>query len=94
MKIDRKEFENLRVEIYAIFQTVGILQCVLPFKYLCDYDNYSCVMCGMRRAIDYILQLDFRNAYNSNPLILVLVSVSLFMLIDTALIVFRRVKKH
>lgn len=92
MKIERKEFENIRIEIYIIFQVTGILQCILPLKYLCDYNEYSCIMCEMRHAIDYVLQLDFRNAYKSNPLIFLIIAIGILMIIDTSFIVFKRIR--
>ena len=67
--IDKKEkkriFENSRIISYFVIIFAGILQCTLPFTYFCDSGEYSCLLCGMRHAIDYILQFDFYNAYKN-----------------------------
>lgn len=72
--IDRKEklllFEKARLTFYAVLVAAGIIVCKLPFQYLCDYEGYSCIFCGMRHAVDYIVAFDFKNAVASNPLIL------------------------
>lgn len=90
MKIERKEFENIRIELYGAFQAAGILQCLLPLKYVCDYDEYHCAMCGMRHAIDHILRFDFYNAYKSNPFVYLFMMLGLFMVVDTTVILIRR----
>lgn len=96
--IDKKEkkriFENSRIISYFVIIFAGILQCTLPFTYFCDSGEYSCLLCGMRHAIDYILQFDFYNAYKSNPLIIVIIAIGLLMIVDTVIIVFNRIKKH
>ena len=72
--IDREEklllFKKARLTFYTVLVVAGIIVCKLPFQYLCDYEGYSCIFCGMRHAVDYLLALDFKNAIASNPLIL------------------------
>ncbi len=93
--IDKKEkkriFENSRIISYFVIIFAGVLQCILPFTYFCNSGEYSCLLCGMRHAIDYILQFDFFNAYKSNKLIIVLILIACFMILDTAIIVFNRI---
>ena len=94
--ISKKEkkiaFENSRVASYFVIFLAGILQCKLPFTYVCDREEFSCLFCGMRQAIDYILNFNFFSAYKSNRLIVVIILIACFMIIDTIIIVFKRIK--
>ena len=89
----KKVCENVRVIVYFTLLFVGLLQCHLPFTYKCDTGLYTCPFCGMRHAIDYILNLQFKNAYNSNPLSILLLLFGVFMCIDTIIIIFKRIVK-
>ena len=88
--LEKKEkrilFENARLIFYAVLLVAGVLVCNLPFRFLCDYEGYSCVFCGMRHAIDYLLEWDFGNAVKSNPLICSVVVV----VVDTCWILSKR----
>lgn len=86
MIISKRQFENIRITIYVVFFVTGILQCVLPMKYLCDNENVSCFLCGMRHAVDYLLAFEIKKAYVSNPLIL----SGFLILIDTFFIFIKR----
>lgn len=96
MKIEdykRIAFENVRIIIYVVVIVNGLfIQYIAPFHYLCDYDGYSCFMCGMRYAVDEVLKGNFSNAYQSNPIIVVLIVFLLFSLGDTIYILCKRLK--
>lgn len=83
--------ENVRITIYVVIIVNGLfIQYIAPFHYLCDYDGYSCLMCGMRYAVDEVLKGNFSNAYQSNPIIIVLIVFLLFSLGDTINIIYKR----
>lgn len=66
-------FENVRMILYAVVIINGLfIQYIAPFHYLCDYDNYSCIMCGMRYAVDEMMKGHIFDAYQSNHFIIVL----------------------
>lgn len=73
-------FENARLTFYSVLVVAGVIACKLPFQYLCDYEGYSCIFCGMRQAVDYVLAADFQNAVLSNPLVLCIGVVAADML--------------
>lgn len=89
----RIAFENVRIIIYVVVIVNGLfIQYIAPFHYLCDYDGYSCLMCGMRYAVDEVLKGNFFNAYQSNPLIVALLILLLFFVGDTIYILCKRLK--
>lgn len=92
--INRKiAFENVRLTIYCVVLANGLfIQYFAPFNYLCDKNNVTCAMCGMRKAIDCILKLDFVSAYQSNPYIIILIVVFLVIVIDTICIFYNRIR--
>ena len=47
----------------------------------------SCPMCGMRKAVDCILNLEFYKAYQSNPYIIALLLTLFIMFIDSFFII-------
>ena len=75
-------FREVRLLTYIVMILNFLLvQYVLPLDYRCNYTDYSCPMCGMRTAIDFAFNLNFKNALNSNPyFILVLISVVLIFI--------------
>lgn len=90
---DRKKiFEEVRIITYCAIILSGILSCTIPFHYLCDLDGYACPFCGIRHAIDYVLELDFINAYQSNHLIVVIISTAILITADCVYILFKRAK--
>ena len=72
-------FENVRMILYAVVIINGLfIQYIAPFHYLCDYDNYSCIMCGMRYAVDEMMKGHIFDAYQSNHFIIVLLGFLFF----------------
>lgn len=88
-----KSFEESRIIVYLVVVFVGIMQCILPIKYLCNYKGFSCPMCGIRHAVDYILIGDFKSAFECNPLIIAVTIALLFMLLDILNITVKRLRK-
>lgn len=86
----RKVFREVRILIYVVIVANALLvQYILPLDYQCNYNSNSCPMCGMRTAIDYMIQLDFQNAVSSNPYFLAAMVVGVLMLIDTVNILYK-----
>lgn len=68
--------------MYFAFVLNGIIiQWLVPFQYRCNVTGEKCFACGLRTAVDLLLQGEFTAAYQSNKLILVIV---LFLLVMTA----------
>lgn len=89
----KRAFEDVRITIYITLIVNGLfIQYIAPFHYLCDYNNYSCVLCGMRYAIDSILDGNFTEAYQSNKLIVLVIFLLAIFLFDTLKIIFNRRK--
>ncbi|WP_416387324.1 DUF2752 domain-containing protein [Diplocloster agilis] len=51
-------------------------------------------MCGMRHAVNDILRLDFRSAYQSNPMVVWLMLVIVMMFVDTVFILYHKLKRR
>ena len=84
-------FENVRMILYAVVIINGLfIQYIAPFHYLCDYDNHSCIMCGMRYAVDEMMKGHIFDAYQSNHFIIVLLGFLFFFLCDTIHILYTR----
>ena len=85
-------FERARITLYLVLIVAGVLVCKLPVQYICDYEGYSCMFCGMRHAVDYALVFDFKNAMESNPLILTvgIIFLDVFLIIIRTLL--RRIR--
>ena len=83
-----RAFQEVRLIIYAVLIGNGIfVQYLSSMHYLCDYDGYSCSMCGMRTAINYVTSFQLKKACESNPYIVVLMVIGLLILIDSILII-------
>lgn len=91
--IRRSAFESARLTLYTVFFFNGLVQYISPFPNLCDYEGYSCAFCGMRRAVDLLLMGEIKGAYQSNPLILLLIAILAIMGIDTINIISKRLHK-
>ena len=91
----RRAFQEVRLIIYAVLIGNGIfVQYFSPLHYMCDYEGYSCSMCGMRTAIDCLTKLQFREAFESNRHIIILLIIGLLMLLDSVLIIKEWSKNH
>ena len=76
-------FAQVRFSLYAAFLLNGILvQWIVPFQYRCNLTGESCFACGLRGAVDRLLQGDFAGAYGSNPLIVPIVLIAALMCAD------------
>ncbi len=83
-----KTFRITRVTVYFIVVCWGMFFLYFkPFKYLCDYQSYSCQLCGMRAALKAIIHLDFVSAYNNNRGIIAVVIIAIIILVDSIYII-------
>ena len=88
-------FQEVRLILYAVIIGNGILvQYLFDLHYMCDYEGYTCSMCGMRTAIDYITKLQFKEAFKSNSYIIILFFFGLLMLLDSASIIKKMYKNY
>lgn len=87
-------WQEFRFSIYFAFIINGILiQWIVPVNYICNDSDKKCFACGLRTAVDLLLQGKFVEAYNSNKLIIVLVLFVAVIIIDVLLFVYRISKK-
>ncbi len=83
----REAFNEIRLIVYAVIVVNGIyIQYFAPFHTLCELEQNSCLMCGMRQAINLLLLLDFYGAYRSNHGIIVIIIFACVMIIDVVFI--------
>ena len=92
----KHSFHEARVVIYFAF----FLNCFIAYKFkpctsLCDDGTVQCALCGMRHAVDKLLQLDLVGAFKSNGLVVLFAIIGLIAIIDTILYFLnnRKVKK-
>lgn len=93
-QLKKQAIEDARMITYGAVLLSGVLCCSLPLHYLCDTGEYSCLFCGMRHAIDYLLRLNFAQAYQSNPLIIFVIVFGAIGIFDTFSIIKRRVRHY
>lgn len=86
----KKSFDEVRIITYIVVIISGIISWIAPFRYICASDEYTCLFCGMRHAIVYLLQFDFKNAYSSNPLVILVIIAGIWMVFDSTMIIRRR----
>ena len=86
-------FTQLRFSIYFAFFISGIIiQWLAPFPYKCNFTDEKCFACGLRTAVNLLLQGRFSAAYRSNKLIVVVVIAAAVMVVDVLLYLYRRGK--
>ena len=79
----KRALEECRIAIYVSFTLSALLYSyVLPVHDQCELGNTTCMMCGMRHAIYYLIHLEPSRAFQCNKLIVVLVFIIVIMLID------------
>lgn len=90
-KTAKRIFQEVRLIIYAVLAGNGLLiQFIVPVRYLCDYEDYNCPMCGMRAAVSCLFRLDFKSAYQSNKYILFFIIVAFVIIIDCIFLIKRK----
>ncbi len=88
-------FEEIRIIVYIVFFANGMfIQFFAPFRFLCDNEDYSCIFCGMRTAINYLLHFDFVSAFQSNKYIVVVLFILCLISIDVLIIVMKKIRKN
>ena len=75
-------FRQVRFSLYAAILVNGMIQLVVPFLYKCNVTGKTCFACGLRTAVYFFLQGKFKEAYQSNKLIIVLIIVFLIIVTD------------
>ena len=81
--MNKSVFRQVRFALYAAFLLNGVLvQWVLPLDFRCSVTGEHCFACGLRGAVDRLLQGDFSGAYDSNPLIVPIVLIAALMCAD------------
>lgn len=86
-------FRQVRYSLYLAFILNGILvQWVIPFKFRCNFVEEKCFACGIRTAINLLLQGDFMAAYYSNKFIIGVIILFLIMTFDILLYSYKCVK--
>lgn len=81
--MNKSVFRQVRFALYAAFLLNGVLvQWVLPLDFRCSVTGEHCFACGLRGAVDRLLQGDFAGAYGSNPLIVPIVLIAALMCAD------------
>ena len=79
----KRVFRDVRYCLYLAFALNGIvIQWIAPFQYKCNFSDEKCLTCGLRTAINLILQGRFYEAYQSNKLIIAVVIVGVIMVVD------------
>ncbi|MBQ7266327.1 MAG: DUF2752 domain-containing protein [Firmicutes bacterium] len=54
----------------------------------------SCIFCGLRTAMHYVLRLDFWSAYTSNHLVFIIIALIILSVADTLLVINFYVKRY
>ena len=81
--MNKSVFRQVRFALSAAFLRNGVLvQWVLPLDFRCSVTGEHCFACGLRGAVDRLLQGDFAGAYGSNPLIVPIVLIAALMCAD------------
>lgn len=92
------EYKKVFVETKFIIECVFIIQLIYTQyfsnrAYLCDLPEYSCSLCGMRNAFDLFVSFQFADAYQSNPLIILVAILIFLFLIDVIWLVYQVIRK-
>ncbi len=92
-----ESFTQLRFSIYFAFFISGIIiQWLAPFPYKCNFTDEKCFACGLRTAVNLLLQGKFSAAYRSNKLIVILVLAAVVTVVDVLSYLYRhkKAKQH
>ena len=86
-------FRQVRYSLYLAFILNGILvQWIIPFKFRCNFVDKKCFACGMRTAINLLLQGDFIAAYHSNKFIIGVIILCFIIILDVLIYSYKCVK--
>ena len=90
-RMKKEGFKQIRFSIYFAFFISGIIiQWLAPFPYKCNFADERCFACGLRTAVNLLLQGKFSTAYRSNKLIVVLVVAAAIMAVHVLSYLYRR----
>ena len=86
-------FRDVKYCLYLSLILNGILvEWIVPLSFKCNDTGNSCPTCGLRTAVNLLLQGKFSTAYRSNKLIVVVVIAAVVMVVDVLLYLYRRGK--
>lgn len=78
-----KEFVMARFVCYIMLVVLLVIMLFFdPFTYFCNQEGYTCLACGIKTGIYYILNFQFDKALNSNQFMPYLVALGIVILID------------
>ena len=84
-------FQEVRFSLYITFIACGVFfQWFAPFDFKCGITGKRCFACGLRTAVKLLLQGKFKDAYNSNKLIILLVTTVIIMIIDVCIYLYKK----
>ena len=84
-------FQEVRFSLYITFIVcVVFFQWFASFDFKCGVTGKRCFACGLRTSVNLLLQGKFKDAYNSNKLIILLVTVVIIMIIDVCIYLYKR----
>ena len=88
-------FQEVRFSLYITLLVNGIfIQWLAPYNYKCDFSDEKCFACGLRTAVDLLLEGKVYEAYQSNKLIVVIVLIAVVMVSDVLIYLFRKMSKR
>lgn len=91
--IKKSSFRSARFIFYIILFVNGFfIQYFAPFQYKCNYDDKKCFACGLRTAINLVLQGNYKEAFYENKLIILIIIICAFMLMDICFYTFNKKK--
>lgn len=89
--MNRSVWREVRFSLYTAFILNGILvQWIVPLTFKCSVTDTVCPACGLRTAVSLLLRGNFRGAYQSNRLIVVIMILAAVMAIDTGVCLWKK----
>lgn len=83
VQMHKQIFRNVRYSLYLDFILNGIIiQWFAPIHYRCELSGNHCLACGLRTAVNLLLQGRFVEAWQANHLILLADIAVLIMIGD------------
>lgn len=88
-KIYDKDFVNARIIVYIVL--------AIEYIYLAYFSHFECPgcpLCGMTRALKYLLVLDFKRAFEFNSMVWIFCILIPVIAIDIVIIIKKKVNKR
>ena len=91
--MNKQIWREVRFSLYLSFLLNGIIiQWIAPFQYKCNFSDEKCFACGLRTAVNQLLQGHFSKAYQSNKLIVVIAVAGGIMAADVLHYLYQKAK--